>query len=122
MWCPMPCKAVEVISFMHTVLFQTDQPTRNRGRAEFYEIWISKLADGPSQRHILRETHGWWDNELMRPVIDKDAVAVSVIFNSCRGALKGFCRRKEYRAKEGFVHSLIWHPTSGIPMLHFLVD
>ncbi len=76
----------------------------------FYELRLleAKIAGEPV--YFVRETHGQWDDLRKRVVYDKDSLLPVEGFRSHREAEERFCQERLTLAKEGFIHSLVWHP------------
>jgi hypothetical protein len=107
---------------MQNVLFKTDKPASAPGYAEFYDLaLIQEHCDG-QLLSLFQETHGWWDNETNRAVIDDSAPSTRVVFKTFCEALDAYHRCRMARAGSGFKHSFMWHPISGIPAYYMPVD
>ena len=48
---------------MQEVLFQTESPTAVHGRVEFYDLSLLHEKQEGRTVAMVRESHGWWDNE-----------------------------------------------------------
>jgi hypothetical protein len=102
---------------MHSVLFLTPDPNAAQGRQEFYDLSLTRLK-GAGHAMVVLETHGWWDNEMQRAVMDEAEPAQSAAFSSYGEALNLFIRLRELRIDSGFRHAFRWHPISGAPAFH----
>jgi hypothetical protein len=107
---------------MQEVLFQTDTPTSTPGRIEFYDLCLYQIDVDGQRLNLVRESHGWWDNDAARMVLDSAAHAHAEEFESYREALDQYFRRRLAHIRSGFVHSFLWHPISGVPSFHKLLD
>ena len=78
----------------------------------FYELRLfeTKVAGDPV--YFVRETHGQWDDHKKRIVYDKDSLLPFDGFRSYGKAEECFCKERLTLAKEGFIHSLIWRPST----------
>jgi hypothetical protein len=107
---------------MYEVLFQTQEPTAMSERAVFYELCIAKQQLAGESSIIVRETRGWWDNEIKRPVFDDPSILVFGPFLFECKALATYYRRKHALATRGFAHAFNWHPVTGLPASHGRID
>jgi hypothetical protein len=100
---------------MQNVLFQTDKPTLTQGRVEFYDLCLTQDRSEGQPMNVVQETHGWWDNETNRAIIDEGAESQCISFKTFVEALDIYHRQRMVRARNGFRHSFMWHPISGAP-------
>jgi len=105
---------------MQNALFQTHEPTATPEQAEFYDLSLSQRDRAGHQLVVVREAHGWWDNETGRAMFE-EAQTQSAMFTSYSEALDVFFRRRLVRIGSGFRHSFRWHPISGVPAYHIQV-
>jgi hypothetical protein len=107
---------------IQNVLFQTDNPTCALGRVEFYDIVVNQQEIGEQLLHIVQETHGWWDNQQQRAIVDEGAEVRTECFLNFGAALDKFSRWRVLRARSGFMHSFMWHPINKTPAYHMPVE
>jgi hypothetical protein len=105
---------------MQNALFQTHEPTAAAGRVEFYDLSLSQRNQAGDQFVVVREAHGWWDNETRQAMLE-EVQTQSATFTSYSEALDVFFRRRLIRIGSGFRHSFRWHPISGLPAYHIQV-
>jgi|HubBroStandDraft_5_1064220.scaffolds.fasta_scaffold540067_2 hypothetical protein len=107
---------------MQNVLFQTDRPTLTHGRVEFYDLClIQERSDGQSI-NLVQETHGWWDNDTNRAILDESVETQCLTYKTFVEALDVYHRQRMLRARSGFKHSFMWHPITGAPAYYSLVE
>lgn len=107
---------------MQNVLFQTDKPTSIQGRVEFYDLCITQERSNGEPLTLVQETHGWWDNDTNRAIIDEGAQSRCAVYKTFVEALEVYHRQRMIRARSGFMHSFVWHPLTGAPVHHSPVE
>ena len=78
----------------------------------FYELRLLEAKVAGEPVYFVRETHGQWDDHKKRVIYDRDSLIPLEGFRSYADAEKRYCRERLTLAKEGFIHSLVWHPVS----------
>jgi hypothetical protein len=96
------------------VLFKTATPATNTEPSEFYELSLHAEVVNGTEIFILREKHGWWSAVPSRVSTDENG-ALQASFPSYCAALKFYVDRLRLHMSDGFVHSFLWHPVSGVP-------
>jgi hypothetical protein len=100
---------------MHSVLFNTNEPTAATRVVEFYYISLSlQIVDG-RQLSFAQQTHGWWNNKTGKASLDDSSVSQPEEFESFEDAVDRFCQLRVNCAKRGFMHSFSWHPITHTP-------
>lgn len=107
---------------MQNVLFKTDKPTSTPGYIEFYDLCLTQERCDGQLLSLVQETHGWWDNEINRAIIDETEPSPCAAFKTFCEALNTYHNRRTARASSGFRHSFMWHPISGMPAYYMPVD
>jgi hypothetical protein len=107
---------------MLDVLFQTNEPTAAPGRVEFYDLHLLREDVNGIWVNIVRERHGWWDNESRGIVVDADSESLEKGFNNYSEALAWYCQRRHQHMNRNFIHSFMWHPITGEPAFYKRVE
>ena len=100
---------------MYEVLFQSHEPTATSERTVFYELCIVNQQIAGASSILVRETRGWWDNEIKQPIFDGPSILVFGPFLLQYKALAAFFQRRRALAIRGFAHSFNWNPVTGHP-------
>ncbi len=107
---------------MHSVLFNTNEPTGAKGLVEFYYISLSLQTIEGRRVSFVQETHGWWSNETGEALPDDSFMSPREEFESFEAAVDRFCQHRVNCAKRGFMHSFSWHPITHTPTNYKLVE
>jgi hypothetical protein len=107
---------------MQDVLFQIDTPMATEEPAEYYDLGLYQLDIAGQEINLVRESHGWWDNQARRVVLDVDPQWQTREFTTYREAVNEYCSRRLAHIQNGFVHSFTWHPLSGMPFSYRVLD
>jgi hypothetical protein len=103
---------------LQEVLFQTEAPTAAGGRVEFYDLCLLHEKHDGRTIALVRESHGWWDNELKSAIFEEEATLLSSTFGHYHDAVDHYWRRRLYHARRDYVHSFMWHPITGVPAFY----
>jgi hypothetical protein len=107
---------------MHEILFQTPEPTASSDSAEFYDLCIIRQDNAERSSVVVREIHGWWDNEIKRPFFDEPSILELGPYFIEWKALDAYFQRRRALASSGFAHAFNWHPVSGHPASYRRID
>ena len=107
---------------MQNALFRTDKPAATPGYVEFYDLSLTQEQSDGQLLTLFQETHGWWDNETNRAIIDDAAPSGRRVFKTFCEALDTYHEQRTARAANGFKHSFMWHPITGVPAYYMPVD
>jgi hypothetical protein len=107
---------------VNNILFQTDSPTENRGRVEFYELNLFERSVAGREFFFVRVIRGWWDNEARRPHFDADSCVLTEPIERHFEAIGRYYSQRLSYVNRGFIHSFQWHPTKHIPSFHQRID
>jgi hypothetical protein len=107
---------------MQDVLFQTDKPTSTQGKVEFYDLSLTQEFCDGQPLCMFQETHGWWDNETKRVIVDESKESQCITFKNFIEALDIYHRQRMLRAGSGFRHSFMWNPITGEPAYYSPVE
>jgi hypothetical protein len=103
---------------LQEVLFQTESPTAVPGRVEFYDLsLLHERLEGKTMA-LVRESHGWWDNESMSAVFEEGATHLSATFGHYHDAVEHYWSRRQFHVRREYVHSFMWHPITGVPAFY----
>ena len=107
---------------MHSVLFNTKEPTAATGVMEFYFISLSLQTIKGRKVSFVQEAHGWWSNETGNASLDDSFMSQPEEFEFFEDAVDRFCLLRVNCAKRGFKHSFTWHPITRTPTNYKLVE
>lgn len=106
---------------MQNVLFNTDEPDKAEGRAEFYIVSLT-LRELDQKISFVEEKHGWWDKNAGRVTLDQASSSPPEMFTSFSDAIDRYCELRMNRARAGFVHSFSWNGFVGSPSNYKRID
>jgi hypothetical protein len=107
---------------MQDVLFRIDTPAATQVPVEYYDLGLYQLDIAGQEINLVRESHGWWDNDAGRAVLDLDPQWQTREFKTYQEAVDQYLVRRLAHLEQGFVHSFTWHPLSGVPSFYRFLD